>query len=608
LIFDSIPTTRPPTPLLDAIDAPTNLDAFDAPILRQLANELRAYLLYSVGQSGGHFGAGLGVIELTIALHKVLNTPHDRLIWDVGHQSYPHKILTGRREEIKSIRQTGGLAAFPKREESPYDCFGVGHSSTSISAALGMAIARDLNKENHHCVAVIGDGAITAGMAYEALNHAGHTKTKMLVILNDNSMSISENTGGLSAFLANMSKSEAAPTEPALVPSPTIFEDLGLRYFGPFDGNDLSTLPERISEALNAEGPALLHLKTQKGFGYTPALHDPVAYHALTKIEAEPERNATTNKDTKTKGMRYQDVFGLWLCDKAKETETLVGITPAMKHGSGMMAFAEEFPQRFFDVAIAEQHALTFAAGLACEGKKPVVAIYSTFLQRAYDQLIHDIALQNLDVTFAIDRAGVVGEDGPTHAGAFDLCFLRCIPNIMIAAPSNEHECYHLLNASFEHNGPAAVRYPRSKGPGVEIQNPAPSNIHKAKHIRKGQSVCILNFGALLEEAKTVANKFDYELLDMRWIKPLDTACILELSEYFDCFVTLEEGSVNGGAGSAVGEALQAAGIRIPLVHLGLPDQFTEHGSRSKALKTLKLDAEGIEQQINHALKNQELI
>jgi len=394
LIFDEIPNSLPTTPLLDIVEAPSDLRKLTQSQLSQLANELRAFLLFSVGQTGGHFGAGLGVVELTIALHFILNTPKDQLVWDVGHQSYPHKILTGRRNQMQSIRQHEGLAAFPKREESKYDSFGVGHSSTSISAALGMAIARDLKQEKHHCVAVIGDGAITAGMAYEALNHAGHTKTNLLIILNDNSMSISENTGGLSAFLANIENKSLPTTEPVLIPSETIFEDLGLNYQGPFDGHNLATLPSQIQNALSTPGPTLLHIKTQKGYGYTPAIDNPIAYHALTK---------TLND------------------------EKLVAITPAMKEGSGMSTYAQRFPDRFFDVAIAEQHALTFAAGLACDKLKPVVAIYSTFLQRAYDQFIHDIALQNLDVTFAVDRAGLVGADGPTHAGAFDLkCHYRC--------------------------------------------------------------------------------------------------------------------------------------------------------------------------------------
>lgn len=599
LIFYDIPTTLPATPLLDQVNEPQDLRQIPPDQLAQLADELRAFLLFSVGQTGGHFSAGLGVVELTIALHYALNTPIDQLIWDVGHQSYPHKILTGRKDKMHSIRQHEGLAAFPKREESHYDSFGVGHSSTSISAALGMAIARDLNKQNHHCVAVIGDGAITAGIAYEALNHAGHTKTNLLIILNDNSMSISENTGGLSTFLSKQAQ-QNINTEPALIPSATIFEDLGLNYHGPVDGHDMPTLIKKIQHALATSGPTLLHVKTQKGHGYAPALDDPIAYHALTKIE--PKSKAIKTEEKKA-AKKYQDVFGLWLCDTAATDNALVAITPAMKEGSGMSQFAKDFPERFFDVAIAEQHALTFAAGLACQGKKPVVAIYSTFLQRAYDQLIHDIALQNLNVTFAIDRAGLVGADGPTHAGVFDLSFLRCIPNLIIAAPSNENECQQLLNTAYAYEGPTAVRYPRGLGLGV---SPIKENQHfevgKANMTCDGKRVCILNFGALLDRAMIVADKYNYAVCDMRWVKPLDTTMVLQLAEKYEVLVTLEENMIAGGAGSSVLEYLQSQGESKRILQLGLPDKNFDQGPRDTLLTIAQLDAEGIEKQIQDFL------
>lgn len=591
MIFDTIPTTPPATPLLDQINAPSDLRELGSAQLAQLADELRAFLLYSVGQTGGHFGAGLGVVELTIALHSILNTPEDQLIWDVGHQAYPHKILTGRRSLLHSIRQLNGLAAFPKRNESTYDSFGVGHSSTSISAALGMAIARDLNGDNYRCVAVIGDGAITAGMAYEALNHAGHTKTNMLIILNDNSMSISENTGGLSAYLANMHNQVTATTEPALIPSETIFEDLGLTYLGPVDGHDLSTLPQHIEQALSKAGPILLHIKTQKGYGYAPALNDPIAYHALTKIEAKTNSSENNRGNEK----KYQSVFGDWLCDTASKDEKLVAITPAMKEGSGMSRFADTYPHRFFDVAIAEQHALTFAAGLACQKRKPVVAIYSTFLQRAYDQLIHDIALQNLDVTFAIDRAGLVGADGPTHAGMFDLTFLNCIPNLVIAAPSGENECRQLLNSAYGYHGPAAVRYPRGRGPGeIIIEENQNLEIGKARPLLQGSTLCILNFGALLHEVLPIAKNRQYSVIDMRWVKPLDEHAIREATRTHRYLITLEENTVVGGVGCNVQRFLQHEGIPTPMLNIGLEDKNLDQGSRAEQLAFAGLDTRGI--------------
>jgi len=620
-MFDEIPLQRPQTPLLDSVNSGADLRALSEKQLPQLAAELREYLLYTVGQTGGHFGAGLGVVELTIALHYVFNTPDDRLVWDVGHQTYPHKILTGRREQMASIRQAEGLAGFPKRSESPYDTFGVGHSSTSISAALGMALAnRDLEKR-HKTVAVIGDGAMTAGMAFEALNHAAHTKADLLVVLNDNNMSISPNVGGLATYFSRIWASKfytslreggkkvlgglpqarevvrkAEEHMKGMVAPSTLFEELGFYYVGPIDGHDIARLTHDLRNLSEIPGAKLLHVITQKGKGFTPAERDPVGYHALNKIEPKRRNNVTPPSSSKIK---YQDIFGQWLCQIASRDRKLIAITPAMCEGSGMVEFSQKFPERFHDVAIAEQHAVTLAAGLACEGFKPVVAIYSTFLQRAYDQLVHDVALQNLDVTFAIDRAGLVGEDGPTHSGCFDISFLRCIPNMILAAPSDENECHQLLTTAYHHRGPSAVRYPRGTGPGEVIQQEWQQlPVGQGRQVLRGRKVAVLNFGALLATARSVAEKNGYSLYDMRWIKPLDHQLILQAAAQCDLIVTIEEGSTAGGAGAAVAEFLALQGLVKPLLLLGIPDQFVEHASREQQLAEVGLDAAGIERAI----------
>jgi 1-deoxy-D-xylulose-5-phosphate synthase len=620
-MFDEIPLQRPQTPLLDSVNSGADLRALSEKQLPQLAAELREYLLYTVGQTGGHFGAGLGVVELTIALHYVFNTPDDRLVWDVGHQTYPHKILTGRREQMASIRQAEGLAGFPKRSESPYDTFGVGHSSTSISAALGMALAnRDLEKR-HKTVAIIGDGAMTAGMAFEALNHAAHTKADLLVVLNDNNMSISPNVGGLATYFSRIWASKfytslreggkkvlgglpqarevvrkAEEHMKGMVAPSTLFEELGFYYVGPIDGHDIARLTHDLRNLSEIPGAKLLHVITQKGKGFTPAERDPVGYHALNKIEPKRRNSAPVAGASKIK---YQDIFGQWLCQIASRDRKLIAITPAMCEGSGMVEFSQKFPERFHDVAIAEQHAVTLAAGLACEGFKPVVAIYSTFLQRAYDQLVHDVALQNLDVTFAIDRAGLVGEDGPTHSGCFDISFLRCIPNMILAAPSDENECHQLLTTAYHHCGPSAVRYPRGTGPGEVIQQEWQQlPVGQGRQILRGRKVAILNFGALLATARSVAEKNGYGLYDMRWIKPLDHQLILQAAAQCDLIVTIEEGSAAGGAGAAVAEFLALQGLVKPLLLLGIPDQFVEHASREQQLAEVGLDAAGIERAI----------
>lgn len=620
-MFDEIPTHRPETPLLDRIETPEQLRELNERDLEPLAEELRAYLLYSVGQSGGHFGAGLGVVELTLALHYVYHTPDDRLVWDVGHQTYPHKILTGRRERMDSIRQGGGLSGFPKRGESEYDTFGVGHSSTSLSAAQGMALASALTGSERKCAAIIGDGAMTAGMAFEALNHIAHTDTDLLVILNDNNMSISPNVGGLATYLSKVwgskfynSLREGSKQVLTKIPSAwefarrteehfkgfmspgTLFEEMGFNYVGPIDGHDLSSLVRYLHNLREVKGPKLLHIITRKGKGFGPAEDDPVGYHALNKLEPKPAPR-------KASGPKYQKVFGDWLCDMAEQDDRVIGITPAMCEGSGMVDFAQRFPERFYDVAIAEQHAVTLAAGLACEGQKPVVAIYSTFLQRAYDQLIHDVALQNLDVTFAIDRAGLVGEDGPTHGGSFDLTYLRCIPNMVIAAPSDENECRQLLYTAWQHNGPAAVRYPRGTGPGADISAKMEAvPMGRGRELRQGKDVVILNFGASLATALTVAERIDASVCDMRFVKPLDSALIERMAESHSLIVTLEENAIAGGAGSAVGEYLASQGIRTPWIPLGFRDEFVEHDSQKNQLASQGLDADGIETAIRQRL------
>ena len=625
-MFNEIPRHRPPTPLLDTIDSPADLRRLDEQQLPQLAAELREFLLYTVGQTGGHFGAGLGVVELTIALHYVYETPDDRLVWDVGHQSYPHKILTGRRQQMHTMRQANGLAGFPKRAESEYDTFGVGHSSTSISAALGMAIAAKHENRGRKTVAVIGDGAMTAGMAFEALTHAAHCATDMLVVLNDNQMSISRNTGGLNTYFSKIwasrtynnlrsgSKKVLSKIPPAwdfarrieehmkgMVAPATLFEELGFNYVGPIDGHDLLNLVHTIRNMRQLEGPLLLHIITQKGKGFAPAEHDPVGYHAITKLE--PQGGAAASAPQKAKGPKYQDVFGQWLCDMAEHDPKLIGITPAMSEGSGMVEFSERFPERYFDVAIAEQHAVTLAAGLACDGMKPVVAIYSTFLQRAYDQLIHDVALQNLDVLFGIDRAGLVGEDGPTHAGAFDLSYLRCVPNMIVMAPSDENETRQLLYTGFVYPGPAAVRYPRGTGPNAPIAEKMTAlPIGKGVVRREGRQVAILNFGTLLPAALAAAERLNASVVDMRFVKPLDEELLAMMAQRHQLLVTLEENTVAGGAGSAVAEFFNATGRVVPLLQLGLPDYFVEHGSHSQLLAECGLDADGIETSIRRRL------
>ncbi|MBB3141415.1 1-deoxy-D-xylulose-5-phosphate synthase [Halomonas organivorans] len=640
-LFDDIPVERPATPLLDTLETPAALRAMDDAQLAQVADELRAYLLYSVGVSGGHFGAGLGVVELTVALHHALETPHDRLVWDVGHQAYPHKILTGRREAMTGIRQYGGLAAFPRRAESEYDTFGVGHSSTSISAALGMALAARTRGEKRRACAVIGDGALTAGMAFEALAHAGHVDANLLVVLNDNEMSISENVGGIASYLARILASKpytsmreggkkvlshlpgalelARRTEEhmkGMVSPATLFEEMGFNYIGPIDGHDLATLTQTLRNMRDLEGPQFLHVKTRKGRGFLPAEADPIGYHAITKLEKnEPEKNGNTPPPLKPsapppkKKQKYCNVFGDWLCDMAAADERLIGVTPAMREGSDLIRFSQEYPERYYDVAIAEQHAVTLAAGLACEAMKPVVAIYSTFLQRGYDQLIHDVAVQELDVTFAIDRAGLVGEDGPTHHGALDLSYLRCVPGMVVLAPADEAECRAMLSAAYHHPGPAAVRYPRGTGPGVEMpEHLEPLPIGEAQLRRRagsgGPKVALLAFGSLNGPAAEVAERLDATHLNMRSVKPLDREAVLAAAANHDLLVTLEENVVAGGAGSGVGELLAADGLGVALLQLGLPDTFVEHGKPAELLTECGLDAEGIEAAIRRRLGN----
>jgi len=622
--FHEIPRERPATPLLDRAETPVGLRRLGEAELEILADELRQELLYTVGKTGGHFGAGLGVIELTIALHYVFDTPDDRLVWDVGHQAYPHKILTGRRERMHTLRQKDGIAAFPRRSESEYDTFGVGHSSTSISAALGMAIAAQLQGSKRKSVAVIGDGALTAGMAFEALNHASDVKANMLVVLNDNDMSISKNVGGLSNHLAKILSSRtyanmregskkvlsrlpgaweiARKTEEhakGMLVSGTLFEELGWNYIGPIDGHDLPTLITTLRNMRELEGPQFLHVITKKGKGFAPAELDPIGYHAITKLE--PVNAPAAPKPAS--GPKYSAVFGQWLCDMAEADARLTGITPAMKEGSDLVAFSERFPKRYFDVAIAEQHAVTLAAGMACEGAKPVVAIYSTFLQRGYDQLIHDVAVQHLDVLFAIDRAGLVGEDGPTHAGSFDLSYLRCIPGIVVMTPSDENELRRMLTTGYLFNGPAAVRYPRGSGPNAEI-DPAlvPLEIGKGVVRRKGSGVAMLVFGVQLTEALQVAQKLDATVVDMRFVKPLDEALVLQMAAEHELLVTIEENSIMGGAGAAVSEFLARENILKSVLHLGLPDVYVEHAKPATMLAECGLDAAGIEAAISARL------
>ncbi|MFC0267481.1 1-deoxy-D-xylulose-5-phosphate synthase [Kushneria aurantia] len=626
-LFNNIPETRPATPLLDRIEQPSDLRSLNARQLDSLADELRAYLLYSVGCTGGHFGAGLGVIELTVALHQQYNTPHDRLVWDVGHQTYPHKILTGRREAMDSMRRHGGLAAFPRREESPFDTFGVGHSSTSISAALGMALAARTLGDNRRVCAVIGDGALTAGMAFEALAHAGHVEANMLVVLNDNEMSISENVGGMATYLSRILTSGpyvaareggkrvlshlpgaldiARRTEEhvkGMLSPATLFEEMGFNYVGPIDGHDLGLLIRTLRDLKNRSGPQFLHIVTRKGKGFEPAEGDPIGYHAITKLE---KGKTDRTPAPAPKPLKFCNVFSHWICDTAARDSRLIGITPAMREGSDLIRFSKEYPERYYDVAIAEQHAVTLAAGMACENVKPVVAIYSTFLQRGYDQLVHDVAVQGLDVTFAIDRAGLVGEDGATHHGALDLSYLRCIPGMVIMAPSDERECYRMLTTAYQYDGPAAVRYPRGSGPGAAFEaGLEPLEIGRAELRREGQKggVALLVFGSLLTDAMTVADALDATLYDMRFVKPLDSEAVLAAAADHALLVTVEENVVAGGAGSGVGELLAAAGVSVGLLQLGIPDQFIEHGTPQELRADCGLDAPGIEAAIRKRL------
>lgn len=607
-------------PHLDPIETPADLRRVADEDLPAVANELRQYLIEAVASSGGHFGAGLGVVELTVALHHEFDTPHDRLVWDVGHQCYPHKILTGRRDRITTIKKKDGLAPFPRREESKYDTFGVGHSSTSISAALGMAIAAQHKGDHRKVVAVIGDGAMTAGIAFEALNHGGDVEPNMLVVFNDNGMSISENVGALTKMMARAMASRrlnewrerakrAIPKKSffgrwfkrweehakgMFVPS-TLFEELGFHYTGPIDGHNIPQLLQALRTVKNLPGPQLLHVITTKGKGYAPAERAQIEYHAVGPFDPQ----AGLKKKSGPAKPSYTDIFSDWLCDQAAADERLLAITPAMREGSGLVRFSKEYPQRYFDVAIAEQHAVTLAAGMACEGAKPVVAIYSTFLQRAYDQAIHDVALQNLDVLFAIDRAGVVGPDGATHSGSFDLTFMRCLPNMVIMAPADENECRMMLSTGFQYHGPAAVRYPRGTGPGTAIHpllDTVP--IGTAELRRRGRGLALLSFGTMLEPATTIAAEIDASLVNMRFVKPLDEAMILELAGSHDAFVTLEDNAIAGGAGSAVAECLAAHGITLPILHLGLPDVYLEHGSREEVLAMAGLDIDSIRRAI----------
>ena len=622
MLYTEIPTQRPVTPLLDGIDHPQQLRQLEQGLLPQVADELRQYILYAAGQSGGHFGANLGVIELTVALHYCFNTPQDRLVWDVGHQAYPHKVLTGRRDRITTIRAKDGLAAFPAREESEFDTFGVGHSSTAISAGLGMALARRYQKDPCDVVAIVGDGAMTAGMAFEAMNDAVAHDADLIVVLNDNDMSISCSTGGFAKHLAaiwetgqliNVNEQGEAYVQPhpkwtynsrlhqsATDAADNLFKAIGFDYFGPFDGHDVEQLTQVFHALKKRKGPRLVHIYTKKGKGFAPAEADPITYHAITKIAP------TASAPAKKSPPKYSDVFGQWLCDEAAQDDRLLAITPAMCEGSGMVQFAQQYPERFFDVAIAEQHAVTLAAGMACEGLKPVVAIYSTFLQRGYDQLIHDVALQNLDVTFGIDRAGLVGEDGPTHAGAYDYAYMRTVPNMVIMAPKDENECRQMLHTAYHYNGPAAVRYPRGVGTGAEIQQQMTAlEIGKAEIVAQfnqdaDQQISILAFGsrvaASVEAAELLASKYSVavSVVNMRFVKPLDEQMLRDLATDTKLFVTVEEHAVMAGAGSAVNEFLACAKIIKPILNLGLPDAFLNQATHQQMLIDCGLDAKGI--------------
>jgi 1-deoxy-D-xylulose-5-phosphate synthase len=600
--------------MLNTINSPADLRQLPRTQLKPLADELRAFILDSVSKTGGHLSSNLGTVELTIALHYVFNTPEDRIVWDVGHQTYPHKILTGRRDQMSTLRQLDGISGFPRRAESQYDTFGTAHSSTSISAALGMALAAKTKGEDRHAIAVIGDGAMTAGMAFEAMNNAGISEdVNLLVILNDNDMSISPPVGALNRYLARLMSGQfyakARNVGKSMLPGPvlelakrfeehakgmivpaTMFEEFGFNYIGPIDGHDLDSLIPTLQNLKNLKGPQFLHVVTKKGQGYKLAEADPVLYHGPGKFNpAEGIKPAAASKQT------YTQVFGEWLCDMAAQDKTLVGITPAMREGSGMVKFEQKFPDRYYDVGIAEQHAVTFAAGMACEGLKPVVAIYSTFMQRAYDQLIHDVALQNLDVTFALDRAGLVGADGATHAGNYDLAFLRCIPNMVVMAASDENECRQMLSTAFAYKGPASVRYPRGSGSGVAVEKTLTTiPLGKGEVRREGKGIAILAFGTMVAPALAAGDKLNATVANMRFVKPLDIELVKQLAASHDALVTVEEGCIMGGAGAAVAEALAEAGIVKPILHLGLPDRFIDHGDAGQLLAKCGLDSDGI--------------
>ncbi len=608
---------------LDNIELPEDLRKLTLMQTPSVCDELRSFLLHSVAKSGGHFAAGLGVIELTIALHYVFNTPADKLLWDVGHQSYPHKIITGRKHKMATIRMRDGLGPFPCPDESEYDCFTVGHSSTSIGAALGMNLSYQLEKQTHQAVPIIGDGGLTAGMAYEALNHLGDIRANMLIILNDNEMSISPNVGAMTNYLTRMlsgrvfssmregSKRLLKPMPPmwelarrteehvkGMFAPGTLFEEMGIRYFGPVDGHDVVSLIKALRNIKQLQGPKLLHVITKKGKGYSPAEQDPVGYHAVSAFNPQ---HGVKKKSASNQPLTYTQVFSDWICDAAKQEPKLVAITPAMREGSGLVKFEQEFPERYYDVAIAEQHAVTLGAGLASAGHKPVVAIYSTFLQRAYDQLIHDVAVQNLPVMFAIDRAGVVGPDGKTHTGSYDLSFLRCIPNMLIMAPANECETRLMLQTGLQHNGPSAVRYPRGSGPGSDVLPTLETlEVGRAEQTRTGEGVAILSFGSLLKTAEQVAEQLNASVINMRFIKPIDEAMILQVASQHDLLVTLEDNVVMGGAGSAVCEVLSKHNILIKTLQLGLPDHYQEHGTREELLADAGLDNTSILEKIKH--------
>ena len=614
-------------PLLRNINLPEDLRKLDESELPQLNEELRSYLVESVAETGGHLGASLGTVELTVALHYVFNTPDDRLVWDVGHQSYPHKILTGRRDRMNTMRMKNGLAGFNKRDESEYDTFGVGHSSTSISAALGMSMASRQLGEKRNCVAVIGDGAMTAGMAFEALNNAGAWKADMLVILNDNDMSISPNVGALNQYFTRIisgqfyynaretGKKVLSKMPPVwefarrweehakgMVAPGTLFEELGFNYYGPVDGHDLPAMIKVLQNLKKLPGPLLLHVVTKKGKGYKHAEENALALHAVEPFDVSTGKS--TAKSTTPSKPKYTQIFSDWLCDMAAADDRLVAITPAMREGSGLVEFEKKFPERYFDVGIAEQHSVTLAAGMACEAMKPVLAIYSTFLQRGYDQLIHDVVIQKLPVLFALDRAGLVGPDGATHAGSFDFTYMRSLPGVLVMAPADENECRKMLSTGFQHDGPASVRYPRGSGPGIDVESSLDTlPIGKADILRSGKDVAILAFGTMVHASKPCADEINATLVNMRFVKPLDEAMILQLAESHDILITVEENVIAGGAGSAISEVLSQYAVNTGIFHIGLPDQFLEHGSREELLAECQLDPIGISEQINEALK-----